>query len=412
MYKQKMLQSAQTATEPNFMDTLPLDAFDFPKLRAGDTVEGNIVSVSPTQILVDIHYKSDAVVDPREMERLDKDFLTALAAGDPISAVVVQPEDRDGNVVISLSRAQQDQDWEQAEELLDSQDVFEGVITGYNRGGVIVRVGRVRGFVPASQLSPQWQGQQDTEADPEQRWARLVGQKLQLKVVELDRLRNRLILSERIAMRDVRKGQKDRLLSSLQRGDVLKGTVTSIADFGAFVDLGGADGLIHLSELAWHRVGHPSEVLKVGQQVEVYVMNVDPEKKRIGLSLRRMTPEPWSVVADQYVVGQIVTAQITRLMAFGAFAKIDNTIEGLIHISEMADYRIGHPKEIVQEGDEVQVRIIKVDPQNRRVGLSLRQASEESYVEVDWREQGELAPTDAEPVNEQMVAALKLAQDE
>jgi small subunit ribosomal protein S1 len=412
MYKQKMLQSAQTATEPNFMDTLPLDAFDFPKLRAGDTVEGNIVSVSPTQILVDIHYKSDAVVDPREMERLDKDFLTALVAGDPISAVVVQPEDRDGNVVISLSRAQQDQDWEQAEELLDSQDVFEGVITGYNRGGVIVRVGRVRGFVPASQLSPQWQGQQDTEADPEQRWARLVGQKLQLKVVELDRLRNRLILSERLAMRDVRKGQKDRLLSSLQRGDVLKGTVTSIADFGAFVDLGGADGLIHLSELAWHRVGHPSEVLKVGQQVEVYVMNVDPEKKRIGLSLRRMTPEPWSVVADQYVVGQIVTAQITRLMAFGAFAKIDNTIEGLIHISEMADYRIGHPKEIVQEGDEVQVRIIKVDPQNRRVGLSLRQASEESYVEVDWRAQDELAPTDAEPVNEQMVAALKLAQDE
>ena len=412
MYKQKMLQSAQTATEPNFMDTLPLDAFDFPKLRAGDTVEGNIVSVSPTQILVDIHYKSDAIVDPREMERLDKDFLTALAAGDPISAVVVQPEDRDGNVVISLSRAQQDQDWEQAEELLDSQDVFEGVITGYNRGGVIVRVGRVRGFVPASQLSPQWQGQQDTEADPEQRWARLVGQKLQLKVVELDRLRNRLILSERIAMRDVRKGQKDRLLASLQRGDVLKGIVTSIADFGAFVDLGGADGLIHLSELAWHRVGHPSEVLKVGQQVEVYVMNVDPEKKRIGLSLRRMTPEPWSVVADQYVVGQIVTAQITRLMAFGAFAKIDNTIEGLIHISEMADYRISHPKEIVQEGDEVQVRIIKIDPQNRRVGLSLRQASEESYVEVDWRAQDELAPTDAEPVNEQMVAALKLAQDE
>ena len=412
MYKQKMLQSAQTATEPNFMDTLPLDAFDFPKLRAGDTVEGNIVSVSLTQILVDIHYKSDAVVDPREMERLDKDFVTALAAGDPISAVVVQPEDRDGNVVISLSRAQQDQDWEQAEELLDSQDVFEGVITGYNRGGVIVRVGRVRGFVPASQLTPQWQGQQDTEADPEQRWARLVGQKLQLKVVELDRLRNRLILSERLAMRDVRKGQKDRLLASLQRGDVLKGIVTSIADFGAFVDLGGADGLIHLSELAWHRVGHPSEVLKVGQQVEVYVMNVDPEKKRIGLSLRRMTPEPWSVVADQYVVGQIVTAQITRLMAFGAFAKIDNTIEGLIHISEMADYRIGHPKEIVQEGDEVQVRIIKVDPQNRRVGLSLRQASEESYVEVDWRAQDELAPTDAEPVNEQMMAALKLAQDE
>ncbi len=346
------------------------------------------------------------------MERLDKDFLATLAAGDPLSAVVVLPEDRDGNVVISLSRAQQDQDWQQAEELLDSQDVFEGVVTGYNRGGVIVRVGRVRGFVPASQLSAQWQGQQDAEADPEQRWARLVGQKLQLKVVELDRLRNRLILSERIAMRDLRKGQKERLLISLQRGDVLKGTVTSIADFGAFVDLGGADGLIHLSELAWHRVGHPSEVLKVGQPVEVYVMNVDPEKKRIGLSLRRMTPEPWSVVGDQYVVGQVVTAQITRLTAFGAFAKIDNTIEGLIHISEMADYRISHPKEIVHEGDEVQVRIIKVDPQNRRVGLSLRQASDESYVEMDWSDQPAAEHTMTEPVNEQMVAALRQAQEE
>jgi len=412
MDKQKMLQSAQTAAEPNFMDTLPLDAFDFPHLRAGDTVEGNVVSVSPTQILVDIHYKSDAVVDPREMERLDKDFLATLAAGDPVSAVVVQQEDRDGNVVISLSRAQQDQDWEEAEELLDSQDVFEGVVTGYNRGGVIVRVGRVRGFVPASQLSAQWQGQQDAEADPEQRWARLVGQKLQLKVVELDRLRNRLILSERIAMRDLRKGQKDRLLASLQRGDVLHGTVTSIADFGAFVDLGGADGLIHLSELAWHRVGHPSEVLKVGQPVEVYVMNVDPEKKRIGLSLRRMTPEPWSVVGDQYVVGQVVTAQITRLTAFGAFAKIDTAIEGLIHISEMADYRISHPKEIVHEGDEVQVRVIKVDPQNRRVGLSLRQATEESYVEMDWRDQSVAEFGTTEPVNEQMVAALKQAQEE
>jgi small subunit ribosomal protein S1 len=412
MDKHKTLQSAQAATEPNFMDTLPLDAFDFPQLRAGDTVEGHIVSIGPTQILVDIHYKSDAVVDPREMERLDKDFLTGLTAGDPVSAVVVMPEDRDGNVVISLSRAQQDQDWQQAEELLDSQDVFEGVVTGYNRGGVIVRVGRVRGFVPASQLSAMWQGQQDAEADPEQRWARLVGQKLQLKVVELDRLRNRLILSERIAMRDLRKGQKDRLLTSLQRGDVLKGTVTSIADFGAFVDLGGADGLIHLSELAWHRVGHPSEVLKVGQAVEVYVMNVDPEKKRIGLSLRRMTPEPWSVVSNQYAVGQVVTAQVTRLTAFGAFAKIDNSIEGLIHISEMADYRINHPKEIVQEGDEVQVRIIKVDPQNRRVGLSLRQASEESYVEVDWRDQAAADFGAGGPVNEQMVAALRQAQAE
>ncbi len=415
MNKQKESQFAQAATETNFMDSLPLDAFDFPKLRSGDSVEGNIVSVSPTQILVDIRYKADAVVDPREFERLDKDFIAALRPGDPISAVVVQPEDRDGNVVISLSRAQQDQDWHQAEDLLQSQDVFEGVVTGFNRGGVIVRVGRVRGFVPASQLTTRWQGQpQESDADAEQRWAKMIGQTLQLKVVELDRERNRLILSERIAMRDVRKGQKDKLLTSLQRGDVLKGTVTSIADFGAFVDLGGADGLIHLSELAWHRVGHPSEVLKVGQTVEVYVMNVDPDKKRIGLSLRRLAPEPWSMVDQQYSVGQVVPATITRLTAFGAFAKIDSAIEGLIHISEMADYRIQHPKEIVQEGDQVQVRIIKIDPENRRVGLSLRRASDDAYVEVDWRDEASGAAQTAadEPGSGQFAAALKQAQGE
>jgi len=412
MNTRKGLESAQATVEPNPMESLPLDAFDFPQLRQGDTVEGNIVSINPNQILVDIHYKADAVVDPRELERLDKDFLIALSPGDPVRALVVVPEDKDGNVVISLTRAQQEQDWAQAEDLLQSQDVFEGVVTGFNRGGIIVRVGRVRGFVPASQLSGRWQAQQDTEVDPEQRWAKLVGQAMQLKVVELDRQRNRLILSERAAMRDWRKGQKDRLLSTLNKGDVLKGVVTIIADFGAFVDLGGADGLIHLSELAWHRIEHPSEVLRVGQQVDVYVMNVDEERKRIALSLRRLHPEPWSVIDQQYTVGQVLTAQITRLTAFGAFAKIDDAIEGLIHISEMADYRIAHPKEIVQEGDEVTVRVIRVDPQRRRIGLSLRQASDDAYVEVDWREEApaeeDAAPAEAEVENQS--EAFKEAQ--
>lgn len=412
MNTHKAQQSAQTAAETNPMETLPLDAFDFPQLHPGDTVEGSVVSITPTQILVDIHYKADAVVDPRDLERLDPDFMSSLAIGDPITAFVVYPEDKDGNVVISLARAQQEQDWRQAEDLFQTQDVFEGLVTGYNRGGVIVRVGRVRGFVPASQLSSRWQVQQDAESDPEQRWAKLVGQVMQFKVVELDRTRNRLILSERAAMRDWRKGQKDRLLTTLSKGDVLKGVVTSIADFGAFVDLGGADGLIHLSELAWHRIGHPSEVLRVGQPVEVYVMNVDEERKRIGLSLRRLTPEPWSQIGENYIVGQVVTAKITRLTDFGAFAKIDDAIEGLIHISELADYRITHPREVVHEGDAVQVRIVRLDPQRRRVGLSLRQASEESYVEVDWRtEAGQRADDADQPANEQMRAALESMQE-
>ena len=290
------LQPAPAAGEVNPMEALLADSMVFRQLHSGDIVDGTIVNVSPQEILVDIGYKSDALVDNRELERLDKDYLATLSAGEPVVAYVLQPEDKDGNVVISLLRAQQEQDWRQADELLKSQEVFEGIVTGYNRGGVIVRVGRVRGFVPASQLSDRWHAQQDDGGDPEQRWTRLTGQTMQLKVVELDRRRNRLILSERAAMRDWRKTRKDRLLSELHPGDVLKGVVTSIAPFGAFVDLGGADGLIHLSELAWHRVEHPSEVVQVGQEVQVFVLNIDEERKRIGLSLRRLTPEPWTTV--------------------------------------------------------------------------------------------------------------------
>jgi small subunit ribosomal protein S1 len=415
MNDQEALQSTLGMAAVNPMDALPMDAFDVPQLRVGDTKDGIVVSIRPTEILVNIGYKSDAIVDPRELERLDASFLAQLRVGDPVSVYVVQTEDRDGNVVVSLSRAQQEQDWRQAEDLLQSQNVFEGIVIGYNRGGVIVRVGRVRGFVPASQLSTQWQAQQDEGGSPDERWARLVGQKMQLKVLEMDRQRNRLILSERLATRDWRKGQKDRLLSQLHKGDVLQGVVTSIAPFGAFVDLGGADGLIHLSELAWHRIEHPGEVLHVGQQVDVYVMNVDEDRKRIGLSLRRLTPEPWSMVDQNYSVGQVVRATITKLTNFGAFAKIDDSIEGLIHISELADYRINHPKEVVQEGDKVPVRIIRIDPQRRRVGLSLRQAGDDAYVEVDWREEAGAVIAEEgeiELANRQLQTALESLQDE
>lgn len=396
MKKHRTVQFAQAATEENPMEALPEDAFNFPQLRSGDVVNGRIVKVSPTEILVDIGYKADAVVDSRELERLDRDLLASFAVGDPVSAYIVQPEDRDGNVVVSLQRAQQEQDWQQAEELFQTQEIFDGVVTGYNRGGAIVKVGRVRGFVPASQLSGRWQALQDNDGDPEQRWARLVGQKMRLKVLELDRQRNRLILSERAAVKDWRQEQKDRLLTELKRGDVLTGTVTSLATFGAFVDLGGADGLIHLSEIAWRRLEHPAEVLHVGQEVQVYVLGVDEERKRIALSLRRLTPEPWSVIEQTYAPGQVVTVKITKLTNFGAFAKIDDTIEGLIHISELADYRVAHPKEVVHEGDEVQVRIIRIDVERRRVALSLRQASDEAYVEMDWRAEAQAA--DVEPL--------------
>jgi small subunit ribosomal protein S1 len=360
-----------------------VDDFAFKPLKAGETRDGIIVSVTPNEILVDVGAKSEGFVLQREMERHGREYAETYSVGDSVVVYVIRPEDRDGNVVLSLARAQQERDWREAERLQETAESFESLVIGHNRGGVICRVGKVRGFVPASQLVSKPEIKPDT--DEENRWAGLVGETLWLKVVEMDRKRNRLILSERLAMRDRRRGRKDELLGELKKGDVRTGRVSSLAKFGAFVDLGGADGLIHLSELSWSRVNHPSEVVSVGQNVEVYVLTVDRDRKRIGLSLRRLKPEPWSVVHEKYAVGQIVQGVITKLANFGAFARVDGTLEGLIHISELANHRVTHPKEVVKEGEEHRLRIVRIDPARKRMGLSLKRVEDEAYAELDWR---------------------------
>ncbi len=360
-----------------------VDDFQYKPLKAGDTRDGIIVSISSSEILVDVGAKSEGFVHQREMERLGKDYIDSLNVGDSVVVYVVRPEDRDGNIVLSLNRAQQERDWRDAETLLESGEIFESSVIGFNRGGVICRIGKVRGFIPASQLVTK--GDSRADANDDNRYASMVGKSLWLKVVELDRKRNRLILSERLAMRERRRSRKDELLGELKKGDVRKGRISSLAKFGAFVDLGGADGLIHLSELSWSRVNHPNEVIQVGDEVQVYVLNVDRDRKRIGLSLRRLEPEPWSVIHDRYAVGQLVEGIITKLASFGAFARVDGTLEGLIHISELANHRVTHPREVVKEGDVLNLRVIRIDPGRRRMGLSLKRAAEEEYAEVDWR---------------------------
>ncbi|MCD6291122.1 MAG: S1 RNA-binding domain-containing protein, partial [Anaerolineae bacterium] len=285
----------QQATHP-MADLLDAEDFSDFQPRVGEIRDGVVVSVSDSEILIDIGAKSEGIVSGHELERLGPE-LKNLKPGDPVVAYVVRPEDRDGNIVLSLTKAQQERDWRRAEELLESQEIFEGTVSGYNRGGVIVKLGKVRGFVPKSQLANTHRSEVEAQGETDEPWwAGLVGTNLQLKVIELDRRRNRLILSERQALREWRRSQKERLLESLKKGDHVRGRVSSLANFGAFVDLGGADGLIHLSEISWGRINHPSEVLQVGQEVEVEVINVDRERKRIGLSLRRLQPEPWSVV--------------------------------------------------------------------------------------------------------------------
>ncbi len=355
--------------------------FNFHELETGEIIEGTIVSIDDNGIMVDIGSKSEGIVPNRDLERVDPEIREKLALGETIFTQVVKPMSRDGHAILSLSRALAEYDWQHAAELLESQEIFEGEVTGYNKGGVIVYIGKARGFVPASQLVSD-NGHKNEDSDD--RFADLVGVKLQLKVIELDRSRNRLILSERQAMREWRRLQKEKLLSELKIGDIRKGKVSSLAPFGAFVDLGGADGLIHLSELSWSRVQKPEEVVNIGDEVEVKVISVDRERSRIGLSLRQLQPEPWTVIHEKYAIGQLVEAEVTRLTSFGAFARIEGEIEGLIHISELSDKRITHPKEVVQQGQTITLRIIKIEPDRRRIGLSLRRVAEEEYAVIQW----------------------------
>ena len=355
-------------------------------IKRGDVLAGTIIRISANEILVDVATKYEGVIAGEELEKVPPDVLSELKVGDAVTTYVVNPQDRNGNVVLALTRTQASRDWAEAEDLNAKQDVFEGVVAGYNKGGLIVKVGKIRGFVPASQLVSL--GRVEEGADPNKRLAALVGQKLHLKVIELDREQNRLILSERAAQRQWRKLQKEKMLSELQEGDVREGEVISIADFGAFIDMGGADGLVHLSEISWKPITHPSDVLKVGQKVKVQVLKVDPDHKRVGLSIKRLEADPWSTIETRYKVGQLVEGEITKMAKFGAFARIkdDDAIEGLIHVSELSDKRVNHPKEVVKEGQLVTLRVIRIDAAKRRLGLSLKRVAQSDYLDEDWRQ--------------------------
>jgi small subunit ribosomal protein S1 len=344
---------------------------DYKSLKYGDVMDGVIMHVDREEILVDIGSKSEGIVPSREYSSLSNEERQALAVGDTILVFVVQPENPEGHAVVSIDRARQEKSWRRLQELHEANEVIEAEVTNYNKGGLLVNLDGVRGFVPASQVTEIRGGD---EASKQADMARLIGSSLPLKVIEINRHRNRLILSERQAVQERRDVMKERLIDELSEGEVRKGRVSSICDFGAFVDIGGADGLVHLSELSWSRVRHPSEVLRVGQEVDVYVLGINAQEKKIALSIKRTQAEPWSRVAAAYEVGQLVRGTVTQLANFGAFARIEDGIEGLIHVSELVDDRVSHPKQVVSEGDDLLLRIIRIDPQRRRMGLSLRRA--------------------------------------
>ncbi|MCX6056526.1 MAG: S1 RNA-binding domain-containing protein [Chloroflexi bacterium] len=369
-------------------------AIDFP--TQGEIRNGVIASMTPGQILVSVGTKSEGVISGKEYELIPTDELANLKLGQEIPVYVINPEDSSGNLVLSYMRAREEEGWKIVENMVAKKDSYHSSVIGYNKGGLIVPIGGLRGFVPASQISFTRRAGM-TGDTPEQRWSRMIGQEIDVCVIEVDRDRRRLILSERQASSETRDSLKERVIDELKEGQVVSGRVTSLAEFGVFVNVNGADGLVHLSEISWDRIQHPSEVLKVGQEVKVKVISIDREKKRIGLSIRQLLSDPWDQKASEFQVGQLIEGTITRLTKFGAFARLNDDIEGLIHISEISEKRIEHPKEVLKDGDVCTLRIIKIDNDNHRIGLSLRRVDSMAYADMDWESlEGILTDGDAQ----------------
>ena len=358
-----------------------LDEMEFKSLRRGEIVEGTVMRADPEGIYLDIGHKEEGFIPPNEMRTLESGQLEEINEGDPLIAFVIRPDSQDGPI-LSIDKAKGEEGWRDLQKYMEADETIEGKIIGFNRGGCILEVANVQGFVPMSQLvtisHDNFNQSSEDAGDTEDSSAgsEFVGSPLTVKVLEVNRSRNRAIFSERSAMREQREAEKAALIEELHEGEIRKGRVTGISNFGAFVDLGGADGLIHISELSWGMVNSPEEIVNVGQELDVYVLRVDRDTMKIALSLRRMQPEPWDTIYDRYQVGDVVSATVTKLADFGAFARLEDSIEGLIHVTELTNAVVTHPREVVSEGDAIKVKILRIEMERKRLGLSLKQADE------------------------------------
>jgi small subunit ribosomal protein S1 len=354
--------------EAEFLELLE-GSFDYTPPERGEIRNATILQIDPKgDIIVDLGAKQDGIAPAQDTERLDPDYRAKLTVGAQVPVYIMNPRDHDGNLVVSINQGLQQYDWEAARALLNTEDVVEVTVTGHNRGGVLVRWRRLEGFIPTSHLVTVGTGGHDRRDSLNTLNNRVLG----VKVIEVDQDRRRLIFSEREAQKEWRQQQKARLLSELMEGDVVTGTVTGLRDFGAFVNLGGADGLIHVSELAWHRVDHPRDVLKIGDEIEVYVLSLDRDTNRIALSRKRLLPDPWSDAMNRYHEGQQVEGTVTNVVDFGAFIALDDGLEGLLHLSEMGDGLLKEPHSYVKKGDRLQLVISRLEPDKRRVGFTQR----------------------------------------
>lgn len=366
-------------------------SFSYSPPRRGEIRNATILQIDDREIIVDLGAKRDGIVPSQDIERLDYSVRRSLEVGAEVPVYVLNPRDQDDNLIVSINMGLQQYDWEKARNLLKSEDVVPVNVTGHNRGGILVRWNRLEGFIPSSHLVSM------NYSSDRSNWDDLRDKELVVKVIEVDQDRRRLIFSEREAQKEWRAQQKARLLEELKEGDRVSGTVTGLRDFGAFVNLGGADGLIHVSELAWHRVDHPRDVLRVGEEIEVYVLNLDRESNRIALSRKRLLNDPWEDAAQRYHEGQLVEGTVTNVVDFGAFVALDDGLEGLLHLSEMGDGSLKEPHSYVKKGDRLSLRISHLEPEKRRVGFTQRWGTDAADAPPAETPSAEVTPADAPP---------------
>lgn len=341
-------------------------SFTYKPPQRGEIRNAIILQIDPREVIVDMGAKRDGIVPIEDLQRLDPKVRGGLKVGAEVPVYVMNPRDQDDNLIVSINMGLQQYDWEKARQLQESEEVVEVSVKDSNKGGILVQWNRLEGFIPSSHLVSMG------SSGGRESWSELMGKGLAVKVIEVDQARRRLIFSEREAQREWRAQQKARLLAELKESDIVKGTVTGLRDFGAFVNLGGADGLIHVSELAWHRVDHPRDVLRVGEEISVYVLSLDRESNRIALSRKRLLNDPWEAAAQKYHEGQLVDGIVTNVVDFGAFVALDDGLEGLLHLSEMGDGSLKEPHSYVKKSDSLSLRISHLEPEKRRVGFTQR----------------------------------------
>lgn len=381
-----------TNDEIDFSEALEnyLEQHDYNTPEVGDIRTGVIVDISQEGMIVDLGLKRDGFVPAADLAKLSEKEREELAVEQEIPVYIVSTGD---SLQVSVHRAYLNEDWIQAQKILDEGTIVEAEVVGYNRGGALVEFGRLRGFIPLSQLSEFRPGMQDR--DKQRMLSKLRNQNLPLKIIEVDRRRRRLVMSNRDAQREWDATRRAERLQDLKAGDVVQGRVSSLRDFGAFVDLGDSlEGLVHVSELSWHRIDHPNEVVKVNEELEVYVLKVDKEQQRISLSRKRLLPDPWSLVGEKYEVGQLVEGTITRIVNYGAFVEIEPGIEGLLHASKLARNDVNNPEEVVREGETHLLRIISIDTDRQRIGLSLRAVTQQEQIDWMMEQEAELEQDD------------------